>query len=44
MAFGILPPPEGVFKCTSVYKPIESRVCCITSVYTTVYISVYKAK
>src|SRR5437879_4240723 len=28
-----LPPPEGVYKCASVYKAIESRVCCITSVY-----------
>ena len=31
------PPPEGVYKCTSVYKPIESRVCCMTSVYISVY-------
>jgi hypothetical protein len=30
------PPPEGVYRCASVYKPIESGVCCITSVYISV--------
>ena len=37
LAFGNLPPPEGTYKCASVYKPIKSGVCCITSVYISVY-------
>ena len=32
-----LPPPEGVYKCASVYKSIKSRGSCITSVYISVY-------
>ena len=36
----MLPPPEGVYKCTSVYKPIKSEVSCVVSVNTTVYVSV----
>ena len=31
------PPSEGVYKCASVYKPIKSRVSCVTSVYISVY-------
>ena len=35
--YEILPPRRVFYKCTSVYKPIESRVSCITSVYISVY-------
>src|SRR5437879_11215690 len=31
------PPPEDVYKRTSVYKATKSRVCCIPSVYISVY-------
>src|SRR6267378_7745321 len=36
-ALRTFPPPEGVYKCASVYKPIKSRVSCVTSVYISVY-------
>ena len=37
------PPPEGAYKCASVYKPIKSRLSCITSVYISVYASVFRS-